>query len=60
MYLSTAFLTGICFIVLVTMPPRNLETYRIGLVLGALALYGLTMPLRKALAIALNEFNSRP
>jgi uncharacterized protein (DUF983 family) len=60
MYLSTAFLTGICFIVLVTMPPQNLEAYRIGLVLGALALYGLTMPLRKALAIALNEFNSEP
>ena len=57
---ATAFLPGICFIVLVTMPPQNLEAYRIGLVLGALALYGLTMPLRKALAIALNEFNSRP
>jgi uncharacterized protein (DUF983 family) len=59
MYLSTAFLTGLCFIVLVTVPPSNLETYRIGLVLGALALYGVTMPLRKSLAIALNEFNTR-
>lgn len=59
MYLSTAFLTGLCFIVLVTLPPRNLEAYRVGLVLGALALYGLTMPVRKALAISFNYFNSR-
>jgi uncharacterized protein (DUF983 family) len=59
MYLSTAFLTGLMFIVLVTMPPKNLGTYRVALVLGALALYGATMPLRKALAIALNYFNNR-
>ena len=59
MYLSTAFLTGLCFVVLITLPPRNLEAYRVGLVLGALALYGLTMPVRKALAISFNYFNSR-
>ncbi len=59
MYLSTAFLTGVMFIVLVTMPPRHLEEYRLGLVAGALALYGATMPLRKSLAIALNYFNHR-
>jgi uncharacterized protein (DUF983 family) len=59
MYLSTAFLTGVMFIVLITMPPRNLGAYRIGLVAGALALYGITMPVRKGLAIALNYFNSR-
>ena len=59
MYLSTAFLTGVMFIVLITMPPRNLETYRVGLVLGALGLYGVTMPMRKGLAIALNYFNHR-
>ncbi len=59
MYLSTAFLTGIMFIVLVTVPPTHLETYRIGLIASALALYGATMPVRKALAIALNYFNSR-
>jgi uncharacterized protein (DUF983 family) len=59
MYLSTAFLTGVMFIVLITMPPRNLDTYRVGLVLGALGLYGVTMPMRKGLAIALNYFNHR-
>jgi uncharacterized protein (DUF983 family) len=59
MYLSTAFLTGVMFIVLVTMPPRNLGAYRMGLVAGALALYLFTMPFRKGLAIALNYFNSR-
>ena len=60
MYLSTAFLTGVMFIVLITMPPRgDLGTYRIGLVGGALGLYVVTMPFRKGLAIALNYFNSR-
>jgi uncharacterized protein (DUF983 family) len=59
MYLSTAFLTGVMFIVLIEMPPQDLATYRIGLVLAALALYGATMPVRKGLAIALNYFNHR-
>ena len=59
MYLSTAFLTGVMFIVLITTPPQNLATYRVGLVLGALILYGATMPVRKGLAIALNYFNHR-
>ena len=58
MYLSTAFLTGLMFIVLITVPPKNLDRYRIGLVAGALLLYGATMPFRKGLAIALNYFNS--
>ena len=59
MYLSTAFLTGVMFIVLITVPPKNLALYRIGLVAGALGLYGITLPFRKGLAIALNYFNSR-
>ena len=59
MYLSTAFLTGLWFIVLLVFPPKNLFTYRIFLVIGALSLYVLTMPVRKGLAIALNFFNSR-
>ena len=59
MYLSTAFLTGVMFIVLITVPPRNLALYRIGLIAGALGLYGITLPVRKGLAIALNYFNSR-
>ena len=60
MYLSTAVLTGLMFIVLITMPPRgDLWRYRLGLVGGALSLYLVTMPFRKGLAIALNYFNSR-
>ncbi len=59
MYLSTAFITGLFFVVLVTMPPRNLEAYRFGLVGAALAAYLATMPVRKALASALKYFNSR-
>jgi hypothetical protein len=59
MYLSTAFLTGVMFIVLLTIPPQHLSTYRIGLVAGALGLYGVTMPFRKGIAIALNYFNRR-
>ena len=59
MYLSTAFITGLFFIVLLTVPPRNLLAYQVGLVSAALALYASTMPLRKSLAIALNYFNSR-
>jgi len=59
MYLSTAFLTGIMFIVLITMPPQRLELYRFGLVGAALFLYIATMPVRKALAIALNYFNAK-
>jgi uncharacterized protein (DUF983 family) len=59
MYLSTAMLTGAMFIVLIALPPRNLGSYRIGLVASALALYGITLPFRKGLAIALNYFNSR-
>lgn len=58
MYLSTAFITGLFFIVLLTLPPRNLGAYRLGLVSAALAAYLSTLPLRKSLAIALNYFNS--
>jgi uncharacterized protein (DUF983 family) len=58
MYLSTAFLTGVMFIVLITNPPVNLPVYRLGLAAAALGLYLATMPLRKGLAIALNYFNS--
>jgi uncharacterized protein (DUF983 family) len=59
MYLSTAFLTGLWFIVLLVLPPKNLAVYRVFLVTGALSLYLVTMPVRKGLAVALNFFNSR-
>jgi uncharacterized protein (DUF983 family) len=59
MYLSTAFITGLFFIVLVTMPPHELESYRLRLAGAALLLYVATLPVRKGLAIALNYFHSR-
>ena len=59
MYLSTALLTGVMFIVLLTVPPVNLGLYRIGLVLTALALYGVTMPTRKSIAVALVYLSHR-
>jgi len=59
MYLTTAVLTGVWFIVLLVFPPTNLFVYRIFLVAGALLLYSVTMPVRKGLAIALNYFNHR-
>ena len=36
MYLSTAFLTGVMFIVLILVPPSELATYRIGLAVKAI------------------------
>src|SRR5437899_11505066 len=59
MYLSTAFLTGVMFIVLLTIPPRDLTRYRICLVAAAWALYCVTMPLRTAFAIASNSLHPR-
>jgi uncharacterized protein (DUF983 family) len=59
MYLSTAFITGLFFLVLILMPPQNLQLYRIALAASALVLYAATMPLRKSIAIALNYFHTR-
>ena len=56
MYLSTAFITGLGFIVLVVMPPRNLAIYRVVLIACVLFVYGVTMPARKGVAIALHYF----
>ncbi len=58
MYLSTAFITGLFFIVLVTVPPQHLGEYRFGLVGGALGAYLSTLWVRKSLAIAFNYFNT--
>ncbi len=46
-------------VVLILMPPQNLQLYRIALAASALVLYAATMPLRKSIAIALNYFNTR-
>jgi uncharacterized protein (DUF983 family) len=59
MYLSTAFITGLFFIVLIALPPQNLARYRLVFIGAALIAYLSTLPVRKALAIALNYFNSR-
>lgn len=54
MYLSTAFLTGCIGIVMLSTHPASQLWGRAALVAGALAVYLLTMPTRKSLAIALN------
>jgi uncharacterized protein (DUF983 family) len=59
MYLSTAFITGLWFLVLLLFPPTNLTLYRVVLVAGALTLYAVTTPFRKSLAIAFNYFNKQ-
>jgi uncharacterized protein (DUF983 family) len=57
MYVSTAFLTGIMIIVMLLMHPETVASGRLVIIPSALALYLSTMPLRKALAIALNYLN---
>ena len=54
MYLSTAALTGIFFIVMLAYRPPSLLLGRIALFLAGLALIGLTLPYRKSLALALD------
>src|SRR5713101_845297 len=53
MYVSTAFLTG----VMVLMNPESIASGRMVVIPIALALYVSTLPVRKALAIALNYLN---
>jgi uncharacterized protein (DUF983 family) len=57
MYFSTAFLTGIMVVVMLLTNPEDVGWARVRLITGALALYFLSMPFRKALAIALNFLN---
>jgi uncharacterized protein (DUF983 family) len=58
MYFSTAFLTGLLVVVMLLTNPEDLGWARARLVAGALALYFVSMPFRKALAIALNFVNA--
>lgn len=54
MYFSTAFITGLLIIAMLLTRPESLVTGRITIVGAALGLYLLTMPVRKAIAIAIN------
>ena len=54
MYISTAVLTGFFFLVMLAYRPQSLLLGRILLFLAGLALIGLTLPYRKALALALD------
>jgi uncharacterized protein (DUF983 family) len=58
MYFSTAFLTGVMVVVMLLTNPEDIAWARVRLVAGALALYFVSMPFRKALAIALNFVNT--
>jgi hypothetical protein len=54
MYISTAVLTGFFFLVMLAYRPQSLFLGRVMLFLGGLALIGLTLPYRKALALGLD------
>src|SRR5256885_7324536 len=58
MYFSTAFLTGLLVIAMLLTRPQNLVVGRIFVVAAALGLYLVTMPLRKAIAIAINYLHA--
>jgi len=58
MYFSTAFLTGLLIIAMLLTRPENLVVGRIFVVAAALGLYLVTMPLRKAIAIAINYLHA--
>jgi uncharacterized protein (DUF983 family) len=58
MYVSTAFLTGVMLIVMLLMHPETVASGRLVVIPAALALYLSTLPVRKALAIALNYLNN--
>jgi len=57
MYVSTAFLTGVMVVVMLFMHPESIASGRMVVIPTALALYVSTLPVRKALAIALNYLN---
>jgi uncharacterized protein (DUF983 family) len=58
MYFSTAFITGLLIIVMLLTRPESLVAGRIAIVCAALGLYLVTMPLRKAIAIAINYLHA--
>lgn len=57
MYVSTAFLTGVMIIAMLLMHPETIASGRMVVIPIALLLYLSTLPVRKALAIALNYLN---
>lgn len=59
MYLSTAALTGAIGLVMVLTQPESPLWGRVALVGGALLVYLGTMPVRKALAVAVNYLHAR-
>jgi len=58
MYVSTAFLTGVMVVVMLLMHPESIASGRMVVIPIALFLYVSTLPVRKALAIALNYLNN--
>jgi hypothetical protein len=54
MYVSTAVLAGLFFILMLAYKPPSLILGRVALFTAGLALIGITLPYRKALALALD------
>src|SRR3954468_11739551 len=58
MYFSTAFLTGLLIIAMLLVRPQSLVVGRVFVIGAALGLFLVTMPLRKAIAIAINYLHA--
>ncbi|MCB1215279.1 MAG: DUF983 domain-containing protein [Deltaproteobacteria bacterium] len=56
MYISTAFFTGLGFFIMFWLLPLEARWLRIGVASGVVLLIFLTLPFRKALAIALTYY----
>lgn len=54
MYVSTAALTGVFFVVMLAYRPPSLLVGRLSIFAAGLALIGVTLPYRKSLALALD------
>ncbi len=61
MYMSTAFLTGFMVVMMMLFPPANQVVGYVLVGIGWLVIIVLTLPYRKAVAIALDYlFENRP
>ena len=56
MYMTTAFLTGSFFVVMLLYRPADLLLGRIGFATGGLLVLGLSLPYRKGVALAIDYF----
>jgi hypothetical protein len=59
MYMSTAGLTGLLVVILFLVRPRVLWIGQVAVLVAAFVLIGLSLPLRKGVAVALDYLVSR-